>query len=133
VARNVKLQILRGILANIPVLSVAEAYFATDTQQWYSGAASGNLLVGPMYVYNAAGVKQSQPHIVADKVTLSGGGTATVTLVDGAAFTNATSYVCLAGDVTAKNRAPMVTQVSGTSITFVGNGGDTVHFICIGT
>ena len=131
-ARNVQLQVVRGIKAHIPALAVGELYLATDTFDVFVGTSSGNLPIGHS-VYNAAGVKQSSPHVVVDTVTLSGAGTATVTLVDGAAFTSATSYICLADDITAKNRSPQITQTSGTSITFTGNAGDVVHFICIGS
>jgi hypothetical protein len=41
-ARNVQLQILRGILANIPALAIGELYLATDTNQLYVGTALGN-------------------------------------------------------------------------------------------
>lgn len=46
-ARNVSIQHLRGISANIPALNVGEFYFATDTLKLYVGSASGNLQVGP--------------------------------------------------------------------------------------
>jgi hypothetical protein len=46
-ARNVGLQVFRGLLANMPALAVGEMGLATDTDQLYIGAASGNVLVGP--------------------------------------------------------------------------------------
>lgn len=46
-ARNVGIQMLRGIAANIPSLLSGEQYFATDTQKLFVGTASGNLQVGP--------------------------------------------------------------------------------------
>jgi hypothetical protein len=36
-ARNVQLQILRGMQANIPVLALGEMYFATDTNNLFFG------------------------------------------------------------------------------------------------
>lgn len=46
-SRNVSIQVLRGIAANMPALNAGEFYFATDTLKLYVGSASGNLLVGP--------------------------------------------------------------------------------------
>ena len=46
-ARNVQLQMLRGVLANMPALAVGESYFATDTNQFYVGSSTGNKLIGP--------------------------------------------------------------------------------------
>jgi hypothetical protein len=46
-SRNVGLQLLRGVLANIPALAIGEPYLATDTKQFYIGTATGNALVGP--------------------------------------------------------------------------------------
>lgn len=46
-ARNVSIQILRGVTANMPALNVGEFYLATDALKLYAGSASGNLLVGP--------------------------------------------------------------------------------------
>lgn len=46
-ARNVTIQVLRGVAANIPTLSAGEFYFATDTLKLFVGTASGNLQVGP--------------------------------------------------------------------------------------
>lgn len=45
-ARNVGVQHLRGVLANIPALLPGELYLATDTGQLYVGSPSGNLPVG---------------------------------------------------------------------------------------
>lgn len=36
-ARNVQLQVLRGVQANIPVLALGEMYFATDTGNLFFG------------------------------------------------------------------------------------------------
>jgi hypothetical protein len=36
-ARNVSLQVLRGIQANIPTLALGEMYFATDTNNLFFG------------------------------------------------------------------------------------------------
>lgn len=44
-ARNVTLQLLRGILANIPTLSVGELYLCTDTFQVYVGTSGGNKVI----------------------------------------------------------------------------------------
>lgn len=43
--RNLQLQVLRGIEANIPVLAVAEFYLATDTNNVFIGTNSGNKLI----------------------------------------------------------------------------------------
>lgn len=56
-ARNATLQLLRGVLANIPSLVDGELYLATDTSQLYVGTPGGNALVGPSSV-GASGVKQ---------------------------------------------------------------------------
>jgi hypothetical protein len=130
-SRNILLQHLRGLKANIPVLAVAETYLTTDTSELFIGTAGGNVPIG-MPVFNAAGVRKNTPHIVVDTVTLNGSGIATVTLFGGSIFTSATSYICVAGDISAKNRAPMITQTSGSQLTFTGNAGDVIHFICIG-
>lgn len=45
-ARNVQIQVLRGLLANIPALAIGELYLATDTKQVYVGTSSGNQVVG---------------------------------------------------------------------------------------
>ncbi|HZS43352.1 MAG TPA: hypothetical protein VFA52_04025 [Candidatus Paceibacterota bacterium] len=44
-ARNVGIQVLRGIKANMPILQTGELYFATDEAQLYVGTSSGNQLV----------------------------------------------------------------------------------------
>ena len=41
--RNVQVQILRGVVANIPTLATGELYFATDTKQLWVGSATGNV------------------------------------------------------------------------------------------
>lgn len=64
-ARNVTLQLLRGILANIPALAIGEPYFATDTSQFYIGTNSGNALVGP-----SSGIGSSVKQIEVDFGTL---------------------------------------------------------------
>jgi hypothetical protein len=115
----------------MPVLAIGEFYLATDTNELYTGATPGNIPVG-VPIFNAAGTRRGTPHIVADKVTIGGGGTSTVTLVGSAAFTSAASYICVGVDVSAKNRSPQITQVSGSQITFTANAGDTIQFICIG-
>ncbi len=44
--RNVALQVIRGIAANIPILNDAEFYFATDTGQLYVGLNGLNYRIG---------------------------------------------------------------------------------------
>jgi hypothetical protein len=44
-ARNVQIQVVRGILANRPALASGEFYYATDTQQLFVGPTP--TLVGP--------------------------------------------------------------------------------------
>ena len=44
-ARNVQIQVIRGVLANRPVLASGEFYYATDTQQLFVGPTP--TLVGP--------------------------------------------------------------------------------------
>ncbi len=44
-ARNLQLQVIRGILANRPALASGEFYYATDTQQLFVGPTP--TLVGP--------------------------------------------------------------------------------------
>jgi hypothetical protein len=129
-ARNVGFQILRGVKANAPVLEAGESYLATDTNEIVIGTTGGNFVLGRP-VFNAAGVRQMTAHIVADRVTLSGGA-ATVTLVGSAAFTNATSYSTVLCDSTA-NHSAKITQNSGSSFTIAGTGSDVIEFICIGT
>lgn len=46
-ARNVSVQHLRGVFANIPILNAGEFYFATDTNKLYVGTGSVNVLIGP--------------------------------------------------------------------------------------
>lgn len=113
----------------MPVLAVGELYLTTDTNELYCGATSGNIPVG-LPVFNALGTRQSTPHIVVGVVTI--GGSVTVTLAGSAAFTSATSYICTASDITTKNRSPQIAQMSGASIIFTANVGDTVQYHCIG-
>lgn len=130
-ARNVNIQHLRGVAVNIPSLAVGELYIATDTKEVFVGTGAGNFPLS-LRVYNAAGVRQINPHVVADKATIGAGGTVVVMLSGASAFTSATSYICVSVDITAKNRSPQITQTSGTSITFTGNAGDVIQFICVG-
>jgi len=44
--RNVQLQIIRGVLANMPSLGDGEFYFATDKCQLYIGFGGNNLPIG---------------------------------------------------------------------------------------
>ena len=44
-ARNVAIQILRGVAANIPALNVGEFYFATDTNTLYLGTSGSPVVV----------------------------------------------------------------------------------------
>jgi len=130
VGRNVGIQILRGVKANAPTLEAGESYFTTDTFEHIIGTAGGNFLLGTP-VFNGAGTRQSQSHIVKDQVTLSGGGTLVVTLSGLAAFTSATSYVVTCADTSA-NHSVKITQSSGTSFTITGAGGDIINYIAIG-
>jgi hypothetical protein len=129
-ARNVGLQILRGVKANVPTLEVGESYLATDTNEHIIGTTAGNFVFG-LPVFNAAGTSQQSSHVIADRVTLTGGGTATVTLVGRAVFTSATSYSTVICDSSANHSAKVV-QTSGSSFTITGTGGDVIEFICIG-
>jgi hypothetical protein len=45
-ARNLALQLLRGVEANLPVLSIGEPYFATDTYNLWVGTSNGNQIIG---------------------------------------------------------------------------------------
>lgn len=45
-ARNVQLNILRGVFAHLPPLSTGELYLCTDTTELYVGTTSGNQRVG---------------------------------------------------------------------------------------
>ena len=53
-SRNVQLQVVRGVFANIPALAVGELYLATDTSQLYIGTTGGNQAVGGGAVGNTA-------------------------------------------------------------------------------
>ena len=129
-SRNIGLQVLRGVKANAPVLELGESYFATDTNEHIIGATAGNFVLG-LPVFNAAGTRQQSAHVIVDRVTLTGGGTATVTLVGSAVFTSATSYSTVICDSSANHSAKVV-QTSGSSFTITGTGGDVIEFICIG-
>lgn len=129
-ARNIALHVLRGTKANMPLLNDGEIYLCTDTKELFVGAG-GNSPVG-VPIFNAAGLRKASPHLVVDKVTIPGSGSITITLTGPSAFTTATSYVCIASDITMKNRAPAVLQVSGSQITFTANAGDVVQYICVG-
>jgi hypothetical protein len=128
-ARNFILQHLRGILANLPTLSLGELYLAADTTDLYGGVTAGNARL-TVPCYSKAGVQKPGYHIVADQVALVGG-TATVALSGAAAFTNATSYFVVASEGTA-NHPMLVTRVSGTSFTITGTGTDVISFIAAG-
>jgi hypothetical protein len=129
-ARNFIFQLLRGVLANRPTLSLGELYVATDTADLYGGVTAGNVrLTTPLY--SVAGVQSKGYHVVAGQVTLAGG-TATVTLSGSAVFTNATSYFVTGSEGTA-NHSMLITRVSGTSFTITGTGTDVISFIAIGT
>src|SRR5271170_6531773 len=53
-ARNLALQILRGIQANIPSLSDGEFYFCTDTGALFVGLGGGNLRLEANMAINIA-------------------------------------------------------------------------------
>lgn len=40
--RNFIIRVLRGVLANLPVLNTGELYFCTDTNELYVGGSSAN-------------------------------------------------------------------------------------------
>ncbi len=104
----------------------------SSTHRWNMNNNNGGAVtVGTTLVYSAAGTEQvGTPHIVQDTATLAAG-TVTVTLSGSAAFTNATSYTCIADDDTAI-AATKVIQNSGSSVTINGTGTDVVRFICVG-
>lgn len=130
-SRNVTLQIVRGVKANMPALAVGEYYFCTDTFEHFIGSSTGNFPLG-IPVYNSSGARQLKPHVVIDNVTLPSGGSATVTLSGSAGFASASSYVVIASDNIAK-RTLNIVRNSGTSFTVSGGGtGDIVSYICIG-
>ena len=71
--RNVQVQHLRGIRANIPTLAVGELYFATDTQSLWVGAASGNTPVSAGAVYKANySATPSSAYIASSANTIAG-------------------------------------------------------------
>lgn len=53
-SRNVQLQVLRGIRANMPTLGAGEMYLCTDTTELYIGD-SGNKRVGVSSVLSSGG------------------------------------------------------------------------------
>jgi hypothetical protein len=69
-ARNVGVQHLRGVKANIPTLEQGELYLATDEVQVYVGTASGNELI----LLNTVGTPNGSP---GQSVTVSKIGTGT--------------------------------------------------------
>lgn len=127
-SRVLVLKFLRGIKANIPILNIGEPYFETDTNSLIIGTDAQ--IDTP--VYNVSGIRQQNPHIVAGRATVPSNGTLVVTLTGSAIFTSATSFICVAVDMTAKNRSPQATQNSGSQITFVANASDMIQFIMIG-
>lgn len=128
-ARNIGLQVLRGVKANAPALAAGEHYLCTDTTELLIGN-TGNKLLG-LPVFNGAGTRQAACHIVKDQATLAAGGTVVVTLSGLAAFTSSASYVVACADTSA-NHSVRVTQTSGTSFTITGTGGDVIDYIAIG-
>jgi len=81
-------------------------------------------------VFNAAGTRQANQHMVVGNATLVAG-TVTVTLTGSAAFTNATSYEVVTVDKTALN-VSRVNIVSGTSFTITGNTTHVIGYIAVG-
>lgn len=74
-ARNVQVQVIRGILANIPALADGEFYFATDEFQLYVGFGGDNLPIGgPM------AVSIQDPVTTANKLTVASDGSIAVSL-----------------------------------------------------
>ncbi len=83
-------------------------------------------------VFNAAGNAMSD-HMVSGRSSFFTS-TATITLSGSAAFTGANSYACTANDLS-NAAAVLVTQTSGTSVTFsiTGNSStDNFSYICVG-
>ena len=83
-----------------------------------------------MPVYNSSGTVQSGAHVVIGRVT-SAGTSVAVTFTGSAAFTNSTSYQCVAVD--GASGSVGLTYTSGTSftITSVANT-DVISYHCIG-
>ena len=111
-------------------------YLRSDGSVWQSSAiqaADVPSLSGT--VYDASGTKLSSAHTVSQQATLGGGGSVTQTFSGSAAFSSATSYDCVARDITASGTTISVTYTSGTSITLSGgilSGGNSVHYACVG-
>ncbi len=86
-----------------------------------------NETAGTRPLYTSAGVVIGLAHTVMGTATTSGG-TATVTLTNGAAFTSSSSYICVANDTTATS-AVQITQSSGTAFTLAVAGGPASHVV----
>lgn len=115
----------------MPTLMLGEGYFCTDTFEFFVGNSSNGNCPLNNPVYNTSGTIQKKCHIVIGTATLSGGGTATITLSGSAVFTNSTSYRVVVTCTNAKH-APQVVQTSGSQFTINGAGSDAVQFIAIG-
>jgi hypothetical protein len=101
----------------------------SGTYSWENVQTSGT---SPLPVFNAAGTAMSD-HMVTGRNSFFSS-TATVTLSGAAAFSSATSYACTANDLSSAT-AVMVTQTSGSSITFSitgGNATDNFSYNCVG-
>lgn len=79
----------------------------------------------------SAGQDMPHGHVVSGSGTLSGG-TLTVTLSNGAVFTNTTSYSCTVSNTTSAANGLKIVPVSGTQFTVTGTGTDSFWYICVG-
>jgi hypothetical protein len=111
-------------------------YSVADPNQflgWRSGTfTEGSSLASPIGVYGHTGTPTPPYHLVQDNGRLSRG-TLTVSLTNAAAFTSATSYNCHAEDTTAPANTVKPTYTSGTSVTFIGTGEDSISYSCSGS
>ena len=101
----------------------------SGTYSWENVQTSGT---APLPVFNAAGTAMSD-HMVTGRNSFFAS-TATIALSGAAAFTSATSYSCTSNDLSSA-AAVLVTQTSGSSVTFSITGGtatDNFSYHCIG-
>ena len=91
---------------------------------------TGSSLTGQVAVFQANGTVVPSPHLVAAFTPLAGG-TANVSLLGAAAFTNAASYECAAVDTT-NIQAVQWVPTAGNAFTLNGNLNDVISWICVG-